>query len=312
MEIGNLRIAVCLHGQLRTGVRAYPNIKRFIGNLWNQCDFFIHTWDHDEYRNLMQFHDTVKRKIRETSEIELSTYESLYSPKKFEIENQEHYTSRIRKQFGPTGNLVSMYHSFFESNEYKKEYERLHRFKYDIVIRIRPDIIYPVDRSLEIDISEFLKYVENTGNKNVIFSCRLDDFYHISFSDVSDLSAQFYKSEYMFFGNKDIWPLDQFRKHISSKEISFERFNDWRSTPLRVEAIEFDPIIEYHQCCLLNAQLYDRVRFLPESIWLYYVNKNSLDWVEDMYSVFDRILGTDISEYINQHMEQKRHTTSNI
>ena len=38
-------IAVCLSGQIRTGIYAAPNIKRFIGDLWDNCDFFIHTWN---------------------------------------------------------------------------------------------------------------------------------------------------------------------------------------------------------------------------------------------------------------------------
>ena len=47
-----MKIAICFSGMVRTGVKAYPSIKRFIGDLWGQCDFFMHTWDKD-YHNVL-------------------------------------------------------------------------------------------------------------------------------------------------------------------------------------------------------------------------------------------------------------------
>lgn len=38
-----MRIAVCFHGQLRTACHATPAIKSYLGDLWENCDFFIHT-----------------------------------------------------------------------------------------------------------------------------------------------------------------------------------------------------------------------------------------------------------------------------
>ena len=40
-----MKIAVCFSGQIRTGILTFKNIKNFIGELINQCDVFIHTWD---------------------------------------------------------------------------------------------------------------------------------------------------------------------------------------------------------------------------------------------------------------------------
>ena len=45
MKIQNIKIALCFSGQIRTGVLTSNNIKNFIGDLINQCDVFVHTWD---------------------------------------------------------------------------------------------------------------------------------------------------------------------------------------------------------------------------------------------------------------------------
>jgi hypothetical protein len=40
-----MRIAVCLSGQLRTADRAVESLKKFVGNLAPDVDYFVHTWD---------------------------------------------------------------------------------------------------------------------------------------------------------------------------------------------------------------------------------------------------------------------------
>ena len=45
-----MKIAVCFSGQIRTGIENHPNIKEFFGKLYNDCDFFIHTWNFSEYK----------------------------------------------------------------------------------------------------------------------------------------------------------------------------------------------------------------------------------------------------------------------
>ena len=39
-----MKIAICLPGQLRTGLLTSDNILRYVGN-FSKCDFFIHTWN---------------------------------------------------------------------------------------------------------------------------------------------------------------------------------------------------------------------------------------------------------------------------
>ena len=42
-----MRIAICFSGGLRSSDQTSQYIKRYIGDLWDNCDFFLHTWDHE-------------------------------------------------------------------------------------------------------------------------------------------------------------------------------------------------------------------------------------------------------------------------
>jgi len=295
-----MRIAICLFGQLRTGLRAFSNIKHFIGDLWSDCDFFIHTWNTEEHRDILHFLETKKRPISIVDPKNLDTYMDLYNPKESVVQDQAQYDLWLRNTYGPTGNLVHLYHSFFESTILKRDYENKNGFKYDIVIRLRPDIVYPKDRSLISDINEYLK------NPNAIYSCRKDDFYHISSSINADTSGNFYNDTNMFFGRTDVWPLNAYLAYLDKNNIEFKDLNDYRASPLRPEAVIFDPIENYHQICIINSHLYDSITFSTRHIWTVYINRNSVNWVNDMYLEFDRIFGKDVTIELEKTMEQKR------
>ena len=77
-------IAVCLSGQIRTGIYAAPNIKRFIGDLWDNCDFFIHTWNvSNEKPTPKQAEDG--NLFGDDQEINFETLNKIYNFKKIDI-----------------------------------------------------------------------------------------------------------------------------------------------------------------------------------------------------------------------------------
>ena len=45
-----MKIAVCFSGQIRTAVENFINIKNFLGDIYNDCDFFMHCWDDCSYK----------------------------------------------------------------------------------------------------------------------------------------------------------------------------------------------------------------------------------------------------------------------
>ena len=139
-------IAVCFSGQIRTGVYAAPNIKRFIGDLWDNCDFFIHTWDvSNEKPTPKQVEDG--NLFGDAQEINFETLNKIYNFKKIDI------TPRTLLDRG-------QWLSWLLSMHLKQKHEIENNKKYDYVVKLRPDMIYHNSLTL-IDM------IKNTPLKSV-------------------------------------------------------------------------------------------------------------------------------------------------
>jgi len=139
-------IAVCFSGQIRTGVYAAPNIKRFIGDLWDNCDFFIHTWNvSNEKPTPKQAKDG--NMFGDAQEIDFETLNKIYNFKKINI------TPRILLDMG-------LWLSWLLSVHLKQQHEIENNKKYDYVVKLRPDMIYR--NSLTLD-----DMIKNTSSKSV-------------------------------------------------------------------------------------------------------------------------------------------------
>ena len=107
------KVAICISGQLRTGILGHDVFRRFFGSLDNY-DIFYHTW---------------------TLEPDVSLkLQSLYSPMKF-IEEPSIDVDEV-------GNFGSMLYSIMMANELKKQHEIENNFRYDLVIKTRFDLIF--------------------------------------------------------------------------------------------------------------------------------------------------------------------------
>lgn len=128
-----MRIALCLSGQPRSFRAGYEYLKR---NLLDHYDVDIiwHSW---------QLPDDLRQEV-----------EGLYRPAKtiytptFDESSFFKYDRTTHPQF-PAKNTVHMLYSVFRSILLKQEYELLHGFEYDIVIKSRFD--YALNRQLPFD-----------------------------------------------------------------------------------------------------------------------------------------------------------------
>jgi len=107
------KVAICLSGQLRTGILAHPVFKRFFSSL-GDYDVFYHTW-------------TLKK---DTSKQLKETF------------NPVNYLEETPIDVVEVGNFGSMLYSIMKANELKKQYEIENNFRYDLVIKTRFDLIY--------------------------------------------------------------------------------------------------------------------------------------------------------------------------
>lgn len=173
-----MKIAFCFTGHVRTAQYAVDNILRFAGKLLPNIDFFIHTWDEDVQTdssyNVYEVLDTIDKK---------------YKFKSLMVEN---YKSAQQSC------LVSQLtvHEWCKVNYLKTIAEKTYKFKYDLVVKVSPDIIF----SKEIILSQMLD--DNNFNTNQILN--INDMVYISSSETMD-------------------------KVILNSTENLEKFNDWLS-----------------------------------------------------------------------------------
>jgi hypothetical protein len=107
------KTAICISGQLRTGIKGHAVLKQFFSSL-TDYDIFYHTWTLDKATSL---------KVQE-----------LYNPLLF-IEEPSIDVVQV-------GNFGSMLYGIMMANELKKQYEIENNFRYDMVIKTRFDLIF--------------------------------------------------------------------------------------------------------------------------------------------------------------------------
>jgi hypothetical protein len=108
------KVAICISGLVRTGVNAYPSFEKFFGHL--NADIFYHTWKTDS---------------RTSNKIKM-----LYNPVRYA--EQQQFKD---KNMGAWGNML---YGIMQANELKKKYEIENNFRYDLVIKTRFDLVFPV------------------------------------------------------------------------------------------------------------------------------------------------------------------------
>ena len=130
-----MRIAVCLSGQLRNWKLGVSNQEWF----WRRCnveeaqvDYFVHTWTYSYDRTgISQPYER-----REVPREEYEEFLDSYNVVKGIFDDKEHTS------FYNNDHWMGLFYSFSKSLELKKEYELENGFKYDVVIKSRPDAVF--------------------------------------------------------------------------------------------------------------------------------------------------------------------------
>jgi hypothetical protein len=181
--IGNRKkIAICLSGQSRTWRTAKDNILNYFNFLDEniEVDYFIHTWDINQFRRKEDINwiDRPNVKVPPTEKDELIC---AFNPIDIELEEYkegEHVTI-----------WASLLYSFMKSIWLKRKYEIENDFRYDLVIRARMDINYPMIGScnLNFPLNKFhIHHIQNlTGYSTLSVIARFPtEFNYPCFDDV--------------------------------------------------------------------------------------------------------------------------------
>jgi hypothetical protein len=158
-----MKIALCFSGHLRNFNYAIDNIIENIinplkNNDENTIDIFISTWDKNGLRS-----NNWQGDINYINEIE-----NKLKPKIIDIENEnrnyfiENYSSQQYKKFklcssDTCSNASSMWYKVYKSFQLVEKYSKENNINYDILVRIRPDVIY----HNKLDYKTFINNFQN-------------------------------------------------------------------------------------------------------------------------------------------------------
>lgn len=204
-----IKIGVCFSGQLRTGIENQERLKTFFGELYPYCDFFMHTWNINTQKNTKGLTKVEKESV---SIEQVETYKKIFNIKKI---NFEDYDETFNNNYiGDVNNKVflniiqPLWYSFKKSVDLKKEYEKENNLIYDVVIKIRTDIIFRENRRLIDDLNYynqsedekrvFIESVSPPLVKNFNF---MNEVYFFSTSENMDKISKFYDHVMIHYKN---------------------------------------------------------------------------------------------------------------
>lgn len=185
-----MKAALCLSGEMRTYRICYPYLKKHIIDALKP-DVFIYTWSHEGCSERKSY---VKAKIKIALAEKRVTYKmlsELYHPVYAVIEKfHQSFSYALNDIKVPEALLIKdptnckyslpMFYTMKKCNVLKKEHEKKMGQKYDVVIRLRPDIrvLKPIPESVLTDLNTLWHIDRSTT--------RISDKFVVSNSDIMD------------------------------------------------------------------------------------------------------------------------------
>lgn len=133
-----MKVAVCFSGELRSIDKCFPLIQTNILDNIPDVDLFYFTWTDDQDLKKLHFIEKHPRL------------------KGIQLEKRKIFDETVfaYKKVRPKVNIMGMMRQLYclqMSNNLKKQYEEMQGFKYDWVLRIRPDMFIINDTSFKIE-----------------------------------------------------------------------------------------------------------------------------------------------------------------
>lgn len=255
-----MKIAICFSGQTRTSTLASINLKRFIGELWDHCDFFIHTWDIEQLRSKHVGPTAFKpRPIKQVPVERFDELKQIYQPKKIEIENYNDCLTEIEFKHGklsPGNNWFPLFYSWQKSVLLAAEYQQ-----YDVIVKLRTDIIFPSFRSLQHAINQYnlnqeIFLVESFS------AIRIDDIFWVASTNNMLKASEYWIYSYDYWLKNDFKRLE-FVDYMKMLNIKFESYTERGYSIYREECKHLHPL-NFKQCYDCEQRYYGS---LPPYVW---------------------------------------------
>jgi len=272
-----MRIAICFSGQIRTGIESSKNILDYLDNLLPNIDFFIHTWDIETtslyevlkyenaiYKNGRLINDVNVPQSFKISDNKINNYLEIYKPKKYKIDDQQGYLNNVNYDYKL--GILEQYYSWNESNKLKIEYEKENNFIYDIVIKLRPDVIFSSKRKLIIDITKMnfntrnlyvwrwnnicedeMEKIEKLNYQEGRILSKLEDVYFLGNSEVMNIATNFVNDK-----------PENFMKHIDRQILHYMYVTDREINIINLISSDFT-VFRYFQIELQTKLKLDNI-----------------------------------------------------
>jgi hypothetical protein len=226
-----LKIAIYIVGQWRgSSFKCYEYLKE----IWKDYDFytFVHTWDFYEGKSIYNDSEIdivdIENQNYTSDDIE-KIRNSIDNLVYFEVESEK--KNQEISKFNNDVNMSSFpqFYSSYKCNQYRKYYENMNGIRFDVIFKIRPDII--VSNNLIKSFQHCFKYVSlNTKSIYSKYSQSTDyikqqppfnlvwDHFTISSSFVMDILMEWVKD---IMGGKKVYSSD----YILNNEIEANELN---------------------------------------------------------------------------------------
>lgn len=246
-----MKVAVCYSGFLRNIEKTFPNImEKMLSS--HTVDFFIHTWDVEEYEDEIEYskkYINPKLILKEKQKhfernpftfINANTTEQEY---KIQLEesgenhkfvptpseqNNFHFDKELEVvKFGYYSsfpyNFLSQFYSIYKAIELKKIYEQQNGFEYDCVIRIRPDVFLYDLVNLDFFDMNIMNVFTAPLHKGT--NLTINDHFACSSSNLMDVYSEcfLFLSTYYFIHKIDFIQEIILGKHLEVNKIKIEK-----------------------------------------------------------------------------------------
>jgi hypothetical protein len=155
------RVAVCISGQIRTGVENSDAILSYFGKLKDGIDVFIHTWDVESEspwteENRSKDITAITNTYRKVDPAVIKKIHEIYQPLDMRVDNFDIYQKCHHKRVTMRSQLcvaqIPMFQSIWEANQLKIAHEQLCGSKYNMVMRLRFDLDFGPGRNILDDM----------------------------------------------------------------------------------------------------------------------------------------------------------------
>jgi hypothetical protein len=246
---------------------AAPNIKRFVGAAYNDVDFFIHTWDINQYKRYGSPDRITPPAHRPDIPIvfpeatyltveDLESYRMLYNPVSMEVESYNAFEEVCMTPGRKRDPLdLSMFYSWRRSVLLCAEHSAKTGKVYDVVLKMRPDLIYASYRRLHAELSRY------TRSSNLFY---VDNYSDTAFEDVfwmSSFANMMLASEY---GEITCNNVSGLRDHLIQTGIDATGMYQPGYAPFRPEAIGYNSLTQFKEIYECDTFWYSDDEMPPE------------------------------------------------